>query len=89
MKYDPSYLRRRPELTRLLIAFTLNRLRQNLAHAACCRHRSYICVIYHMDKIINVISGLNGSGKTTFAETYLVSSTPSMAYLTPIRFLRG
>lgn len=42
-----------------------------------------------MDKIINVISGLDGSGKTTFAETYLVSSTPSMTYINPDLIAQG
>jgi predicted ABC-type ATPase len=42
-----------------------------------------------MEKIINVISGLNGSGKTTFAETYLVSNTPSMTYLNPDLIAQG
>lgn len=36
-----------------------------------------------MSKIIKVIAGPNGSGKTTFAETFVVSSKPSIPFLNP------
>ncbi len=42
-----------------------------------------------MEKLINIISGLNGSGKTTFAETILVSNNPQLVYLNPDLIAQG
>jgi predicted ABC-type ATPase len=42
-----------------------------------------------MEKIIHVIGGLNGSGKTTFAETILVSTNPELIFLNPDLIAQG
>lgn len=36
-----------------------------------------------MSKIIKIIAGPNGSGKTTFAETYVVKAKPVVSFLNP------
>lgn len=36
-----------------------------------------------MERVIKVIAGPNGSGKTTFAETFVVSSKPAIPFLNP------
>lgn len=36
-----------------------------------------------MSKIIKVIAGPNGSGKTTFAETFIIHSKPAIPFLNP------
>lgn len=36
-----------------------------------------------MNKVIKIVAGPNGSGKTTFAETFIVSSKPTTPFLNP------
>lgn len=42
-----------------------------------------------MEKIIYIIGGLNGSGKTTFADTVVVSNNPNLTYLNPDLIAQG
>jgi predicted ABC-type ATPase len=39
--------------------------------------------ITEMNKVIKVIAGPNGSGKTTFAEAFVVKSKPALPFLNP------
>jgi len=36
-----------------------------------------------MDKVIKIVAGPNGSGKTTFAETFVLHAKPSIPFLNP------
>ena len=36
-----------------------------------------------MDKVLRIVAGPNGSGKTTFAETFVVRSRPAIPFLNP------